>query len=335
MVKLRYIVVLLSILFLFQAHYNDIQIKYPAYFPEPLYSFEKNKLDTSVISLGRRLFYDPIFSSDSSISCANCHSPFSAFAHTDHALSHGINDSIGHRNAPGLFNLAWQKNFMWDGAVHHLDMQPLSPIHSSIEMNETLAHIIEKLSKNEKYTTLFANCFHDSIIKSEYILKSLAQFQLTLISYNAKYDLVKQNKTDFNEKEKRGYNIFKQNCNHCHQEPLFSNYKFANNGIGLDPDLKDIGRQKITKLKEDSLLFKIPSLRNIGFTYPYMHDGRFKTLKEVIDHYCDHIEISPTTDLFLNKKINLSKNERVELVSFLHTLNDTSFVFNKKHHYPN
>ena len=335
MIKSRFTIVIISTVFLLQAKYNKIHVKFPSHFPQPTYSFENNPFDTSIISLGRRLFYDPVFSSDSTISCASCHSPYSAFAHTDHALSHGINDSMGHRNAPGLFNLAWQKNFMWDGAIHHLDMQPLSPIHNSKEMNETLVHIIEKISQNKKYMRLFKSCFHDSIIKSEYILKSLAQFQLTLISCNSKYDLVKQSKIDFNEKEKRGYNIFKQNCNHCHQEPLFTNYKFANNGIGMDNYLKDLGRQKITKLKKDSLLFKIPSLRNLGFTFPYMHDGRFQSLKEVIEHYCDHIEISATTDLFLHKKINLSKNERVELVSFLHTLNDTSFIFNKKHHYPN
>lgn len=334
MIKTRHTIVIICVVFLLQAHYNKTHVKFPSYFPQPIYSFENNPLDTAIISLGRKLFYDPIFSSDSSVSCASCHSPYSAFAHTDHDLSHGINDSMGHRNAPGLFNLAWQKNFMWDGAIHHLDMQPLSPIHSRIEMNETLAHIIEKMSQNKNYIRLFKSCFHDSIIKSEYVLKSLAQFQLTLISCNAKYDLVKQNKTNFSEKEKRGYNIFKQNCNHCHQEPLFTNYKFANNGIGMDTHLKDLGRQKITNLKKDSLLFKIPSIRNLGFTYPYMHDGRFQSLKEVIDHYCDHIEISPTTDVFLHKKINLSKNERVELVSFLHTLNDTSFVFNKQHHYP-
>ena len=305
----------------------------PDYFPKPVYDFQQNPLDSSKVALGRALFYDPILSANNTISCASCHSPFNAFAHTDHDLSHGIFDSIGNRNAPTLFNLAWQKTFMWDGAINHLDMQALAPISHSSEMGSNINEVIKKLNESKAYKKLFLNAFQDSTISTSKILKALSQFQLTLVSANAKYDRVKMGKEVFTEQEKNGYQLFEKNCASCHSEPLFSNYNFENNGLPIDPTLNDLGRYVITENENDKVKFKVPSLRNLSFTYPYMHDGRFMTLQEVINHYTSGIEHSETLSSQFNESIELSSNEKVDLISFLLTLNDKDFVFNKKHQF--
>jgi len=305
----------------------------PDYFPKPVYNFEQPPLDSNKIELGRILFYDPILSKDNTISCASCHSPFNAFAHTDHDLSHGIFDSIGNRNAPALFNLAWQKTFMWDGAINHLDMQALAPISHPSEMGSNINEVIKKLNESKAYKELFLNAFQDSTISTSKILKALSQFQLTLVSSNTKYDKVKMGKETFTEQEKNGYQLYKNNCASCHSEPFFSNYNFENNGLPIDQTLNDMGRYVITQNENDKRKFKVPSLRNLSFTYPYMHDGRFMTLKEVINHYTSGIEYSETLSLQFNKSIELSSNEKVDLISFLLTLNDKDFVFNKKHQF--
>ena len=305
----------------------------PDYFPKPVYNFEQPPFDSNKIELGRILFYDPILSKDNTISCASCHSPFNAFAHTDHDLSHGIFDSIGNRNAPALFNLAWQKTFMWDGAINHLDMQALAPISHPSEMGSNINEVIKKLNESKAYKELFLNAFQDSTISTSKILKALSQFQLTLVSSNTKYDKVKMGKEVFTEQEKNGYQLFKKNCASCHSEPLFSNYNFENNGLPIDPTLNDMGRYVITENENDKRKFKVPSLRNLSFTYPYMHDGRFMTLQEVINHYTSGIEHSETLSSQFNESIELSSNEKVDLISFLLTLNDKDFVFNKKHQF--
>jgi cytochrome c peroxidase len=308
--------------------------EYPSYFPKPIYNFRDHPLDSTKIRLGRILFYDPILSKDNSISCASCHSPYNAFAHTDHSLSHGIFDSIGNRNAPALFNLAWQENFMWDGAINHLDMQALAPIAHPGEMGSNLAEVVSKLKDSPSYVNLFYKAFKDSTITGAKVLKSLSQFQLTLISANAKYDKVQEGKQTFNEQEANGYLLFKRNCNTCHTEPLFSSYQFANNGLPLDTTLKDLGRWQITSRREDSLYFKIPSLRNLSFSYPYMHDGRFNHLREVLDHYASDLSDLPNISKELKEqKIKLTSREKIDLIAFLLTLNDSDFVFNKNHHF--
>lgn len=313
---------------------QEFGLFYPSYFPKPKYDFGKNPLDSFKISLGRNLFYDPILSADNTISCASCHSPYNAFSHTDHTLSHGINDQIGNRNAPALFNLAWQKSFMWDGAINHLDMQPLAPINHRKEMGEKTLNVVTKLNASKFYRILFYKAYRDSIATGERMLKALAQFQLTLISANSKYDMVKQGQESFSTQEKNGYDLFLKNCNSCHTEPLFSNYNFANNGLEVDTTLNDFGRWMVTKNSMDSLFFKTPSLRNLSFSYPYMHDGRFKKLSDVIKHYTNGILQKKYLSKELTKPIILSSNEKIDLIAFLITLNDKSFVFEPKFQYP-
>ncbi len=306
----------------------------PDHFPQPTYNLGKSPLMQEKVDLGRALFYDPILSLDSSTSCASCHSPYNAFAHTDHDLSHGIGDSIGMRNAPSLFNLAWQSSFMWDGAVNHLDMQPLAPITDAREMGETLEHVVEKLQRSHLYPVMFKDAYGSSVVTGERILLSIAQFQLTLVSATAKYDSVQLGRADFSLQEADGYQLFQQHCNACHQEPLFSTYQFANNGLPVDTTLNDYGKWKNTQQPEDSLLFKIPSLRNISYSYPYMHDGRFGKLNEVLNHYTNGIISSPTLSPELKNGISLTANEKTDLIAFLLTLNDKAFVFNRDHQFP-
>jgi cytochrome c peroxidase len=310
------------------------ELKPPSYFPKPNYDLKNNPLTQDKINLGKVLFYDPILSKDNTISCASCHSSYQAFAHTDHQLSHGINDLIGTRNAPALFNLAWQNTFMWDGAVNHLDVQALAPIAHEKEMAEKIDNVVNKLQHTKLYPQLFKKAFNDTIISGERVLKALSQFQLTLISSTTKYDRVKQNKTKFTGQEQKGYEIFLANCNACHTEPLFSNYTFANNGLPVDTTLKDMGRYTITKNSTDSLKFKIPSLRNISYTSPYMHDGRFNKINQVLNHYLSGIKQSPTLAPELRKPIQLTPDQKTDLTAFLLTLNDSAFVFNPQHQYP-
>ncbi len=303
----------------------------PPHFPKPVYDFKKNPLSVAKIRLGRVLFYDPILSRDSSISCASCHSPYNAFAHSDHALSHGIDNQIGVRNAPALQNLAWQPFFMWDGAVNHLDMQSLFPITQAKEMDEKIENVVKKLNKSRNYRQLFYQSFQDSTVTGEHLLKSISQFMLTLVSANAKYDSVQQHRAKFTNQEKNGYKLFKKNCNNCHTEPLFSSFAFANNGLPIDSFLKDFGRMTVTKSKKDSLFFKIPSLRNIQYTAPYMHDGRFKRLQQVLTHYSNDFGKNVQTATASPPNIQLNATEKVDLIAFLYTLSDKHFLTDTTH----
>jgi cytochrome c peroxidase len=231
-------------------------------------------------------------------------------------------------------NLAWQKYFMWDGAVNNLDMQALAPISHPFEMGSSINEVVEKLNASEKYRKLFYNAYGDNTATGEKTLKAISQFMLTLVSANSKYDKVMRKESNFTEQEANGYLLFKNNCASCHTEPLFTNGNFENNGLPMDLLLKDIGRMKVTSNKNDSLKFKVPSLRNIEYSYPYMHDGRFKKLSEVLNHYTNGIQPSKTLATQLKHGIQLSSNEKVDIITFLLTLSDKEFVFNPKFQYP-
>jgi cytochrome c peroxidase len=200
-------------------------------------------------------------------------------------------------------------------------------------MDETLANVVSKLQKSEKYQALFLAAFGDTTITGQRVLKALSQFELQLISYNSKYDKVMRKEADFTNQEQNGYTLFKKNCASCHNEPLFTSEKFERNGLPIDTTLNDIGRQKITGNPKDYMLFKVPTLRNVQFTFPYMHDGRFKKLMEVIKHY-NSLGTDKNLPKQLQKPMQLSDNERVDLVAFLHTLTDTEFLFDKRFSYP-
>jgi len=310
--------------------------KYPKYWPKPKYTFAKNPLTEDGFQLGRNLFYDPILSRDNTISCASCHLQQTGFTHVDHDLSHGIEGRIGTRNSLTIMNMAWNTSFMWDGSVNHLEVQALAPIHNKDEMDETLANIVIKLDTLPKYKTLFYKAFKDSTITGQKILLALTQFVGSLNTYNSKYDkyIRKEKGGEFTEQEKSGLKIFRNHCVSCHKEPLFTNDDFKNNGLMLDTTLNDFGRMLVTKKAKDSLKFRVPTLRNIQFTQPYMHDGRFENLQEVISHYTTGVQKSETLAAELTEKIILNHKEKVDLLVFLRTLTDKEFLFNKRFSFP-
>lgn len=305
----------------------------PKGFPKPIYDFKNNPLTEEGFQVGRKLFYDPILSKDATISCASCHLQQTGFTHVDHNLSHGIDGKTGTRNAMALQNLAWRKNFMWDGGINHLDVLYLAPITSEVEMNETLLNVVAKLNANTDYQHLFFKAFGTKCITGQLVFKALSQFVVSLTSSNSKYDKVVRKEEIFTEIEQKGYNLFKQNCASCHTEPLLTNDAFKNNGLPVDLTLNDTGRMKITQNPSDYLTFKVPSLRNVEFTFPYMHDGRFKTLNEVVKHY-NELKVSDNLSDELLKPMYLSDNNRTELVAFLKTLTDKEFLFNARFNYP-
>ncbi len=314
---------------------NAIKEIIPEGWPQPVYRFENNTLTKEGFELGRELFYEEMLSSNNTISCGSCHQQFSAFANTEHRFSHGINDSLGNRNAPGLFNMNWNTTFMWDGGVNHIETQPLAPIVNPIEMNENLNNVVTKLSASNKYKQLFKSAFGSDEITSQKILKAFAQFQGVLYSYNSKYDKYKRNETSFTNEELAGYNLFVQKCNNCHREPLFTDHDFKNNGLPIDPTINDFGRENITGNSNDKFKFKTPSLRNIALTAPYMHDGRFNTLDQVLNHYSSGITNTTNLDPSLQSGINLSSTEKSNLKSFLLTLTDYKFIQDERFKDPN
>lgn len=327
--------ILLFILYSFtKSFFTPLYFEIPKGWAKPHYDFAKNPLTEEGFQLGRNLFYDPILSRDLTISCASCHLQQTGFTHVDHDLSHGIDGKIGTRNSLALMNLAWSKTFMWDGGVNHLDVQPIHPITSDVEMDETLENVVAKLQKSEKYQKLFKDAFGTEKITGQMTLKALSQFVVMLISSNSKYDKVMRKEESFTQMEQNGYQLFKTNCASCHAEPLFSSEKFENNGLPIDSTLNDIGRMRITQNKADQYKFKVPTLRNVQFTFPYMHDGRFKTLNEVVSFY--NTDKNAQKALLKENKIpmKLSDNDRTDLVAFLKTLTDKEFLFNPRFGFP-
>lgn len=225
---------------------------------------------------------------------------------------------------------------MWDGAINHLEVQALAPISHPSEMGSDINTVVQKLQASPVYSELFRLAYGDKRITSERILKALAQFQLTFVSADSKYDRVMRHDTTtaFTAQELKGYELFKKHCNQCHTEPLFTSGSYANNGLPQDSILLDIGRMRITSNPKDSLLFKIPTLRNIEFSFPYMHDGRFKKLSQVMKHYTSGIEPYPTLAPNLGNGLPLSPDEKVDITAFLLTLSDRNFLFNKELGYP-
>jgi len=320
----------------FKSKGKIVKLDIPKYWPKTNYDFEKKPLTTAKIELGRHLFYDPILSLDTSISCASCHSSYTAFTHIDHPLSHGIGDSVGTRNSPVLINLAWNTSFMWDGSIPHIENQVLAPIHNSVEMGDDIVNVVRKLQSSEKYKALFNYAFGDTIITGQHVLIAIAQFELTLVSSNSKYDKIIQKVKHFafSEQEQRGYDLFKTNCASCHKEPLFTSGEFENNGLPLNDKLNDYGRVNVTQNPLDSFKFKVPTLRNIEFSFPYMHDGRFNSLFEVIDHYTSEIKSTSVLAPPLKGGLKLTHENKIDIISFLLTLTDKDFLFNPKFTFP-
>lgn len=305
-------------------HPTYLTFKIPAGWPTPpIDIFKNNPLTEEGFQLGKKLFYDGRLSKDGNFPCASCHQQFAAFSTYDHQFSHGFNNSFTFRNAPPLFNLAWMKEMHWDGGINHIEVQPLAPITDITEMAENIENLLKKLSIDTAYPRMFAAAFGDTTINSQRMLKALSQFMGSIQSFNSKYDQVKRGEASFTVAEQNGYTTFKAKCNSCHTEPLFTDNSFRNNGLSIDPFLKDIGRMRITGKSSDSLVFKVPSLRNIQYTGPYMHDGRIFSLLQVVSYYQTGIDITqPTLDPLLKNRLSFTNQEKVDLIEFLQTLTD-------------
>ena len=294
-----------------------------------------NPLLTQRVALGKKLFHDKSLSKDGSISCATCHHQHKAF--TDGLkFSKGINDQEGDKNSMPLFNLAWKSSFFWDGRAKSLRDQVLQPIQDHREMASDLKTVVAQLQKNE--SRAFENAFGPGPVTEEKIALALENFLLTLTSYDSKFDRAMSGKAKLSEAEQRGMELFfteyeprsqqyGADCFHCHGGSFFSDHQFHNNG--LKPSLSDVGLMKVTWKETDRGKFSTPSLRNIALTAPYMHDGRFQTLEEVIEHYNEGIHRTSTLDPNLAKHpkggIALSGKDQAALISFLKSLTDKKY----------
>ena len=308
--------------------YEPWGFKTQSYFPAPAYNFEGNKQDYNSFVLGRALFYDKILSSDNTVSCSMCHEQPHGFGSHSTSLSVGVGGAIGTRNSPPIFNMAWMPDFMWDGGINHIEVMPIGPITNPLEMNETIANVVNKLQQSERYRKLFKMAYGGSEqVTEQKMLKALAQFMMMIVSDQSKYDQVRRGETTFTATEQQGYDLFVQKCSQCHTEPLFTDYTFRNNG--LDATFSDLGRAMITQLASDEGKFKVPTLRNVELTYPYMHDGRFFTLNQVLDHYSSGVQNSATLDPALQSGIPLTASEKLQLIAFLKTLTDYELLNNK------
>jgi len=297
-----------------------------------------NPLTQEGVALGKKLFFDTILSGDETQSCASCHDPKKSFT-DQQQFSNGVNDNLGTRNAMPLFNLAWNfdERFAWDGKEFSLEKQALEPVSNPIEMHGNWENITKKLQNNLEYKDLFLRAFGTSIIDSTLITKAIAQFERTLISGNSKFDKYLRGEINLTPEEQNGFDVFmdesKGDCFHCHgsdNNPIWSDNKFHNNG--LDNVFVDLGLGKITGDPKDNGKFKSPSIRNLAFTAPYMHDGRFATLEEVINHYSEGLKRSPTIDPLMKKVdeggVHLSTQDKSNLKAFLQTLSDYDFINN-------
>ncbi len=305
----------------------------PTNFPEPTYTFENNPVTKQGFELGKKLFFDPMLSRDNSVSCNNCHQQSRAFADLPlHPTSIGVDNKQGIRNAPALANMAFLPEFFWDGGVTHLDFVPINAIESEVEMDDELVNVVAKLNADNEYPELFRQAFGIDEITSPFMLYALSQFTNKMVSANAPYDRYIRNEgVELSDLEREGLSIFEEKCATCHSGALFTDHSYRNNG--LDSELTDLGRGTITESADDYGKFRVPSLRNAELTAPYMHNARFNTLEEVLDHYDAGMVSSPTLDpMFIAddqvKGIPLTANEKTRIIAFIKTLTDREFTSN-------
>jgi cytochrome c peroxidase len=297
-----------------------------------------NPLTEEGVALGKKLFFDKVLSGNGTQSCATCHNPQKAFS-VNTKFSKGIDGINGNRNSMPLFNLAWNfdEKFAWDGKDFTLENQALEPVSNPIEMHANWSAVAKRLQNHPEYPTLFNQAFGTTKIDSTLVTKALAQFERTLISGNSKFDRYLLGEATLTAAEENGFNVFmdeaKGDCFHCHgsnNNPLWTNNQFHNNG--LDTEFTDLGLGAVTGDPSDNGKFKSPSLRNLRYTAPYMHDGRFATLEEVINFYSEGLQASPTIDPLMKKVnqggVNLSEKDKADLKAFLLTLSDEDFINN-------
>ncbi|MBK7763555.1 MAG: c-type cytochrome [Bacteroidetes bacterium] len=308
-------------------HYN---LNMPAGLP-PMFIPADNPMTVEGVALGKKLFYEPRLSANNAMSCASCHQFKNYFVDSNKQFSTGVDNIAGTRNSMPLFNIGYAKKFFWDGGATDLESQVIGPIMNPIEMHETMGNVISKLQADAEYPSLFKKAFGSDIITSKMIMQAVAQFERTMISANSKYDKYKRGELSLTAQEMRGLAVYlddtKGDCVHCHTiGSTFTDFDFRNTGLDSIPI--DKGRGLITLLPSDDGKFKTPSLRNIEMTSPYMHDGRFTTLRQCIEHYNKNFKYTANlaTELKVLPKNRMTEADIDDLIAFLQTLTDTEFL---------
>ena len=323
---------------------ENYNLNLPFYAPEPLIPTD-NPMKVNSVILGRHLFWDKRLSGDNTMSCGTCHSPSTAFSDSS-PTSVGIDGIFGTRNAMALVNLVFQPIVMWDGRQPDLEAQSGAPVEDPIEMHETWSNVISKLETDTMYQRMFTDAYGSQCMDKERATKSIAQFVRTMNSFNAKYDRVIYGPEQFTSLEQLGLDIWNDeggsppavpmgqegaDCFHCHSlaTEIFTDFQFHNNG--LDSVFTDLGQGGITGNPNQYGRFKTPTLRNIEYSAPYMHDGRFNTLEEVVEHYNSGGHPSATVDPFMKFTVGglqLTEQKKAGLVAFLKALSDPEFITN-------
>lgn len=312
-------------------------------FPPPEIHHD-NPLTKQGVKLGKMLFYEKMLSKDNTISCASCHKQEDAFSDVNR-FSIGVGGATGNRQAMSIVNMAWNRNgFFWDGRAELLRHQAILPILDEVEMDETIDNVINKINSNSLYTFQFESAFGSKGVTEERIAFALEQFMKSIVSNKSKYDAYLRGDANLSPLEERGRFLFfteynpsfpsmsGADCQHCHGGANFENDRYMNNGLDADAEIADIGFEAVTGLASDRGKFKVTTLRNIELTPPYMHDGRFNTLEEVVDHYNDVTPSSTIDGSFLqqipNGGLNLTDDDKAALVAFMKTLTDYEMINN-------
>lgn len=307
----------------------------PSNFPAPVYNLSVNPVTEEGFELGKTLFYDPLLSSDGSISCGSCHQQWAGFTNEDHTGSHGVDNQLGLRNALPLFNLIFYEHFFWDGGVHNLDLTPMNAIENPIELNESLDNILAKLNASDFYKEKFRQVYRVEQITSKEFLQSMTQFLASLISAGSRYDsYIRKEGEVLTDDEMAGMALVQQKCTPCHSTALFTDRSFRNSGVENNFRF-DKGREEITLNAADRGKFRVPTLRNLDYTAPYMHDGSINTLEDVLEHYNSGMEDQETLDPIFRQRsgppgLTLGEPEKKQILAFLKTLNDPDFIKNRR-----
>ncbi|MFY0654282.1 MAG: cytochrome-c peroxidase [Cyclobacteriaceae bacterium] len=313
---------------------TPVQLEYPNYFPKPIPSPDRNPLTKQGIELGKKLFYDKSLSGSGKVSCASCHIQSLSFSDGKKVSSNNVSNINLERNSPALINLAWINKLFWDGGVKNLESLPFAALTNPEEMDGNLNDIVVYINGDSSYQGAFKRAFNIDSISSAHIARAMAQFQRTLISTNSKYDNVQMGRASFSNDELKGQELFSSNCSSCHTPPLFTDNSFHNNGLDSDFPTKNAdvraGRFRITLDSTDLGKFKTPTLRNLKFTGPFMHDGRFSTLDAVLKYYSNGVKMSGTLDPLV-LRIQLSEDDNILIRAFLNTLNDQDFLTSKEY----
>ncbi len=308
----------------------------PVIYGKEMHIPQKHTFNTSVVELGRNLFYDKRLSLNKQVSCASCHKQQLAFTDGAATSVEGVNNVALERNAPTLVNAGWYASYFWDGGSQSLEMQALGPLSHPDEMGNKIADVLAFLRTDDYYSNAFKKAFKTDKIKTKHLMLAIGQFERAIVSKSSRYDKFVAGEVEFSSNELKGKYLFEENCKSCHTPGLFTDNRFHNNGLDSHfvyvGEGHAMGRFRVTADSTLIGVYKTPTLRNVTITAPYMHDGRFQSLEEVIDHYSKGIKQSATVDsLFVNSTgFSFSKEEKSNMLAFLSTLTDSSILNNPK-----